>query len=318
MSEARKKIKVCPFCGDLNAPEAEVCGYCRRPLAKAEVVEVGDKNSPSSTEFSLLIERIGQSDDGALPAKEIPRLELESPSDVISRATYQPEKTVVEKSKRKERSGDADFKLLNLTSSNFKGTTGYPSSPTAASDLLQSPRDDAINTYEKTMKEKRVELDRQRRKELEYWRKVRIIEQIVIFSTRVVPWFILASVVVFILVPVASTLFPQGTWEGRVYDQTGTVTFKAILAREGAQLNGTLYFSKYVGNIPFVLEGVWDGESPLKVRGTFKLRSISLVAYPGESEIRKFILEGTWKGDRVSGEARNFWGVTANWDMEKL
>lgn len=327
MGEADKRFRRCPFCGQLSDLRAEVCSECRRPLTKAEIVEIGGKGS-SDGESGMVVERFDKKGGREASAKEIPHLELESATDVLSRSVLGREKAATEVQAGNKRVGarvsreKLDFKLVDLKSDDFKSAQAdLQSSDDVQRESSELPKDDIASFYEETQRKKRAEIDEIRKKELEYWRRVRTVEQIVIFTSRVLPWFAMALLIAFVIVPFVSNMFPQGTWEGHIFDNTRSVAFRMELSREGTQLVGNLQFSddSYIKRFPFVLEGiVWDKNAPLKVRGSFKLRKLSLVIYPEESELRKVVLQGNWSGKKASGEARNFWGINANWDMDKL
>lgn len=324
MSGISKRFKRCPFCGQLNELNSEICNDCKRPLAKTEIVEMESKDSLDNKP-SVIIERFDKREDKDISAKEIPHLELESAADVLSRSVFGREETVTKEQTEKKKgearisSDEVNFKLVDLKSDEFRsarvGSDGFQQ------ESSELPKDTITSTYEELQKKKRAQLEEIRRKELEYWRKIRFVEQFVIFISRVVPWFVMASLIAFIIVPFVSSIFPQGTWEGHIFDSVRSVAFKMELSREGNQLVGTLQFldEGWVRGFPFVLEGVvWDINAPLRVRGSFKPGKISLAIFPEESETKKIILSGKWTRKKASGDAQNFWGINAKWDMEKL
>ncbi|HDH96977.1 MAG TPA: zinc ribbon domain-containing protein, partial [Proteobacteria bacterium] len=82
----KKRVKLCKFCGEQNDPSAEICADCRRPLSDSDIItiDVDAQGVKVGSSVEVVIERFGR-DVVEEPSKdEIPKLEVETPADVLS------------------------------------------------------------------------------------------------------------------------------------------------------------------------------------------------------------------------------------------
>jgi len=342
----QKRVKLCKFCGEQNELSAKTCADCRRPLGEETIVTIEldreGKEAGSIPEHE--IERFGSDVAREPSGREIPVLEMESATDVLSRVVersragvprrtgapdraagrFKPgaSKRVVkldEEGKELADAGGGKLQVLGLDvkepESEALGAGVEPGEPL----VKAGPREDTPMIHHKIIKRRKALLEESIRTELRYWDRLRKKEVALLFFLRVAPWFLASLAMIILVLPLASLIFPQGRWSGRIFDGVGIAHFDMVLEREGAQLFGKVYLYKDARNenIPFVLEGVWDGVSPLKIRGHFNRRELELVMYPDYSEYVKVVMLARWKGDEAAGDARNFRGITGNWDMER-